>query len=135
MTWNKVRLARDGRKGWDLTLPRFKDAEHPDDAERMNRFYDTAADGMEQAAGLAMQTEARRVRYRCETDVAVLFRDPDAAPDKPPKRKKETALRGRPGDIRVELKLSLSVSGQRTLEKTLVHLWRDGTLLSSRTLL
>ncbi len=152
MTWKEYRVSRGGRKGWELSLPRFEDGEHPEEAKRMNRFYDTAAAGMEQAAGAAMATEARRVRYRCETDVTVIpdsagFGAAEAEDPSPADRgkgirfplpfRRKDARPGRaeqPGDIRVSLRLTLSVSGQWPREKTLVHVWRDGALMSSRVM-
>ena len=165
MNWREIRLEKSGRKGWDISLPRFEDAEKPEDIGRMNRFYNTAAAEMEKAAALAAETDARRVRYRCETDVFILTEPEEADPEERPVRKKPAPIRlspmkktlfprigrkngsgsgrkdrtgknaGQPGDVRVFLRLSLAVSGQWTREKTLVHLWRDGVLLSSRVLL
>ena len=152
MDWREFRLEKSGRKGWDLALPRFEDGERPDDADRMNRFYDTAAAEMEKAAELAARTEARRVRYRCETAVRVLTADDCAMPAPEPekkrfsfrfpipgrkarKKRRDPAAGGKPGDVRVSLRLTLAVSGQWPREKTLVHLWRDGALMSSRVLL
>ena len=161
MEWREYRLEKSGRRGWEIVLPRFGDEEHPENAERMNRFYGTAAEEMEKAANLAARTDARRVRYRCETEVKILT-DPgpsDEGKYKPPEPEKKKRLfprlvrmlrtvrgrgkrakpeppeKGRPGDVRVSLRLSLAVSGQRTREKTLVQLWRDGILLSSLILL
>jgi len=150
--WREFRLEKSGRRGWDIALPRFEDGERPEDADRMNRFYDTAAAEMEKAAELAARTEARRVRYRCETAVRVLTADDCALPAPEPEKKRfffrfpipgrkdrrkrrDPAAGGRPGDVRVSLRLTLAVSGQWTREKTLVHLWRDGALMSSRVLL
>lgn len=155
MNWREIRLGRSGRRGWDIALPRFEDEEKPDGAERMNRFYGTAAAEMEKAADLAAQTDARRVLYRCRTDVRILTEGDCAAQerraDPEPSGKKRflrilprlfrrdgkragipRSVTGRPGDVRVALRLSLAVSGRRTREKTLVQLWRDGVLLSSR---
>ena len=127
----------------------------------MNRFYGTAAEEMEKAANLAARTEARRVRYRCETEVKILSEPGSSGEGKnePPEQEVKRRLfprlvrmirtvrgrgkrakprlseKGRPGDIRVSLRLTLAVSGQRTREKTLVQLWRDGILLSSLILL
>jgi hypothetical protein len=154
MTWKEYRVSRGGRKGWELSLPRFEDGKHPEEAKRMNRFYDTAAAGMEQAAGAAMATEARRVRYRCETDVAVIpesagpglcAKTEDLPSDRGrkkcfrfclPFRRKDArpGLTEQPGDIRVSLRLTLSVSGEWPREKILVHVWRDGALMSSRVI-
>ena len=155
MNWREIRLEKSGRRGWDISLPRFEDAEKPEDIGRMNRFYNTAAAEMEKAAALAAQTDARRVRYKCETDVFVLTEPEDAENGgsgenarpavrlRPVKKKlfsrlgrgKRGGESGQPGDVRVSLRLSLAVSGQWTREKTLVQLWRDGVLLSSRVLL
>ena len=160
MNWREIRLEKSGRKGWDISLPRFEDEEKPEDVGRMNRFYNTAAAEMEKAAALAAQTDARRVRYRCETDVFVLTEPEEAEPGEAPSGKKRALIRlpavrkrllrgigsgkrsgankaktGQPGDVRVSLRLSLAVSGQWTREKTLVQLWRNGVLLSSRVLL
>ena len=152
MDWREFRLEKSGRRGWDIALPRFEDGERPDDADRMNRFYDTAAAEMEKAAELAARTEARRVRYRCETAVRLLTEDDCALPSPEPEKKRfffrfpipgrkdrrkrrDPAAGGKPGDVRVSLRLTLAVSGQWTREKTLVHLWRDGALMSSRVLL
>lgn len=152
MDWREFRLEKNGRRGWDIALPRFEDVDRPEDADRMNRFYGTAASEMEKAAALAARTEARRVRYRCETAVRVLTEDDCALPApepakkrfsfrffhpgrKAPKKRRDPAAGGRPGDVRVSLRLTLAVSGQWTREKTLVQLWRDGALMSSRVLL
>lgn len=156
MVWREFRLEKSGRRGFDIALPRFEDEDEPENAERMNRFYGTAAAEMEKAANLAAQSDARRVRYRCETDV-LLFPGSDNPPpsgDSVPmegeaedtgkkrrlpslfrRRRKDgspTGEKGRPGDVRVSLRLTLAVSGQWTRQKTLIQLWRDGILLSSR---
>ena len=96
MNWREIRLEKSGRKGWDISLPRFEDAEKPEDVGRMNRFYNTAAAEMEKAAALAAQTDARRVRYRCETDVFVLTEPEEAEPEKAPSGKKRAPIRLRP---------------------------------------
>ncbi len=159
MVWREFRLEKSGRRGFDIALPRFEDEEKPENAARMNRFYGTAAAEMEKAANLAAQSDARRVRYRCETDV-LLFPGSDNPPpsgesgpsevkaeDAGKKRRLLPLLRrrrkdkspagekGKPGDVRVSLRLTLTVSGQWTRQKTLIQLWRDGILLSSRVLL
>ena len=156
MVWKEFRLEKSGRRGFDIALPRFEDEDKPENAARMNRFYGTAAAEMEKAANLAAESDARRVRYRCETDV-FLFPGSDNPPPSgnsgPTEEKPEAAVKkrrlpplfrrrrkdkspagekGRPGDVWVSLRLTLAVSGQWTRTKTLIQLWRDGILLSSR---
>ena len=154
MTWKEFRIEREGRRGWELSLPCFCDDEHPEDAARMNRFYETAAEEMVSAAGLETKTDARLARYLCRTEVSVLTgedvrAEAGSAAENETAPKKRRSLFSRPkkpessrgkreaaaGDIRVELRLELAVSGKRTRRKTLVHLWRDGALVSSHALL
>ena len=148
MRWEMRRTGREGRRGWELSLPRFEDADRPEDARRMNRFYDTAEAEMTKAAQLASETDARRVRYKCEAQVLEIPDRPDECGGKTssPRRSLRELLRkkadgkdereaGTPGDIRVSLRLTLAISGQWTREKTIVHLWRRGVLVSSRALL
>jgi len=159
VVWREFRLEKSGRRGWDIALPRFEDKEKPENAERMNRFYGTAAAEMEKAANLAVESDARRVRYRCETDVRILPRCDGPTPSedsvssegntedagkkrrlprllrgKTKREKSPVSEKGRPGDVRVSLRLTLAVSGQWPREKNLIQLWRDGILLSSRVL-
>lgn len=136
MNWTEVFQAEGGGRGWELALPRFSDEAHPENALRMNRFYDSAADGMRKAARSAMETGARRVRYRCHSEVSVVGEESAATGGKHTlfRRKKRGEVTGRAGDIRVVLRLTLSVSGQWTREKVLLQLWRDGALLAFRRL-
>ncbi|MBQ3859964.1 MAG: hypothetical protein IIU08_07755 [Clostridia bacterium] len=155
MTWKEFRIEREGRRGWEIVLPCFSDEERPEDAERMNRFYGTAAERMAEAAKLETAADARRARYRCETRIDVLTEEDarsgeEGSPGNGSPGEKRKGLffrrrgtgksgsdeeRGRAGDIRVTLDLELAVSGRRTRRKTLEQLWRDGTLCSSRVLL
>ena len=131
VTWTEFRIEREGRRGWELSLPCFSDDEHPEDAARMNRFYETAAEEMVSAAGLETKTDARLARYLCRTEVSVLTGEEarseagsdagnDIAPKKRrsffPKPKKPKSFGGKQGaaagDIRVELRLELAVSGK-----------------------
>ncbi|MBR5365611.1 MAG: hypothetical protein IK132_05170 [Clostridia bacterium] len=106
-TWREFRISREGRRGFLLVLPVFEDPDAPEDAARMNRFYRTASEDLYAAALDAIGRDARRIFYRCGTDVE----ECDAG-------------------TRVTLSLSLSVSGERTRRKTITHLWRDGVILS-----
>ena len=94
MTWKEFRIEREGRRGWEIVLPCFSDDEHPEDAERMNRFYGTAAERMAEAAKLETAADARRARYRCETRIDVLTEENDATARKGPPG---TALPGKSG--------------------------------------
>ena len=106
LTWQEFRISREGRRGFLLSLPCFRDDEAPEAAERMNRFYESASRDLYAAALDAVSRDARRVMYRC------LF---DAASD---------------GDATdVTLRLSLSVSGERTRQKTVTHRWKDGAVI------
>ena len=106
-TWREFRISREGRRGFLLILPVFEDTDAPEDAARMNRFYRTASEDLYGAALDAVGGGARRIFYRCDTDV-------------------EETEEG----TRVTLSLSLSASGERTKRKTITHLWRDGVILS-----
>ena len=109
-TWREFRISREGRRGFLLVLPVFEDPDTPEDAARMNRFYRTASEDLYAAALDAIGGDARRIFYRCGTDVE--------------EREEGT---------QVTLSLSLDVSGERTKRKTITHLWRDGVILSRET--
>ena len=107
LTWQEFRISREGRRGFLLSLPCFRDDEAPAEAERMNRFYESASRDLYAAALNAVAEDARRIFYRC------LF---DAETD---------GIR-----TTVTLRLSLSVSGRRTRRKTIVHRWEPGGIVS-----
>ena len=107
LTWKEFRIERQGRRGFLLVLPCFADDEHPDSVQRMNRFYEEAAENLYQAALDAVGRDARRVYYRCLPEVTA-----------------------ENGTITVTLRLMLNVSGERTRAKALTHVWRDGEVIS-----
>ncbi len=107
LTWREFRISREGRRGFLLSLPCFQDDEEPEEAERMNRFYESASRDLYAAALDAVAADARRIFYRC------LF---DAENDK--------------DGTTVTLRLSLSVSGRRTRRKIIVHRWGTGGIVS-----
>ncbi len=109
MVWREFRIEREGRRSFQLVLPCFEDEDQPETVSRMNRFYETAAKHLYAAALDAVKTDARRVCFRCEPEIA----EED-------------------GTVAVTLCVSLSVSGERTKRKRITHLWRDGAALEAR---
>ncbi len=110
MIWREFRIEREGRRGFQLTLPCFEDENNPEAAVRMNRFYETAANNLYAAALDAVSRDAARIHYRCEPEIS---EEDDG--------------------LAVTLCLSLSVSGERTKRKRITHVWKDGEATEARS--
>ena len=107
MYYSDYSISKDGARAYSLTLPCFSDYEQFYEAARMNRFYAAVMRELYNFAENVCETQWRRVTYRCTYTVS----ECDCGK-------------------RVDLILSLSRLGKKTLRKTISHIWKSGYIVS-----
>jgi len=107
MYYSDYSISKDGARAYSLTLPCFSSDEKFYEAIRMNRFYAAVMGELYRFAEKLSETQGRRSAYRCIYTVSECD-----------------------GGKRVDLTLSLSRLGKKTLRKTISHIWKSGYIVS-----
>ncbi len=107
MNYSDYSISKDGARAYSITLPCFSDDEQFYNAIRMNRFYAGVMGELYRFAEKVCETQERRTAYRCTYSVY----ECDSGEQ-------------------VDLMLSLSRLGKKTLRKTVSHVWKNGHIVS-----